>query len=446
MSTTPASSSTVSPDTESERETETESERERTAIEAVIESVIEVFPDEPLPTGPGRPPAIASVIVWTSVLLAILRGYRSQRDIWRIATSRSLGGQTSVACSDQTIYNRLAEGLPAMQQLFHQVSAVLADRLAPYAVIGCHDLVPYATRVVALDETTLDPVRRTLIRVRKATTEALLPGKLALLFDLRTQQWLHLETTSDPHQNEKVLARTMIATLPKRSLIVADLGYFSYPWFDDLTRAGMFWISRVRDKTSYTIEHTFYRDGTTFDGLVWLGAYRADKAAHLVRLVEFEADGHLRRYLTNLRNPKRLSTYDVARVYARRWDIEMAIQLLKEHLGLRVVWSAKPEVIWTQVWAVLVISQILQALRLEIAARAGVDPFEVSMPLLVRYVPYLTARGHDPLEVFVTEGRRLEFIRPSRRTVIKGPVIDPDAIVPYALELARWRPPRYAGK
>jgi hypothetical protein len=419
---------------------------EGTAIEAVIESLAAAFPEDPLRAGPGRPPVISSLIVWTSVLLAVLRGFSSQRDIWRIATSRRIGGHDAVACSDQTIYNRLAEGEPAMQRLFGQVSTLLTARLAQSEVIGCHDLVPFATKVVALDETTLDPVRRTLTALREAPTDALVPGKLALLFDLRTQQWLHLETTRHPHQNEKVLARQMLATLPRRSLIVADLGYFSFPWFDDLTRAGMYWISRVRDKTSYDIEHTYYQDGTTFDGLVWLGGYRADKAAHLVRLIEFEVDGHLRRFLTNLRHPRRLSAHDVARVYARRWDIEMAIQLLKEHLQLRVLWSAKPEVVWVQVWAVLIVSQILQTLRLEIADRAGVDPFEVSMPLLVQYVPYLMAQGAHPLDVFVRDGRRLGLIRPSRRTVVKGPTIDPALIVPYAIELARWRPPRYAGK
>jgi hypothetical protein len=39
------------------------------------------------------------------------------------------------------------------------------------------------------------------------------------------------------------------------------------------------------------------------------------------------------------------------------------------------------------VWAVLIIAQILQALQIEIAARAEADPFEVSLALLVEYLP-----------------------------------------------------------
>ena len=100
---------------------------------------------------------------------------------------------------------------------------------------------------------------------------------------------------------------------------------------------------------------------------------------------------------------------EIARLYARRWDIELAFKLVKRHLGLHLLWSAKPGVVLQQVWAVLTIAQVLQALRLEIAAGAGVDPFEVSLPLLVEYLPLLLARGDDPVAVFVAEGRRLRL-------------------------------------
>ena len=57
-----------------------------------------------------------------------------------------------------------------------------------------------------------------------------------------------------------------------------DMGFFAFEWFDQLTTEGYFWISRLREKTSYEIVHTFYQQGDTFDGIIWLGAYRADRA------------------------------------------------------------------------------------------------------------------------------------------------------------------------
>src|SRR5947199_7254576 len=87
--------------------------------------------------------------------------------------------------------------------------------------------------------------------------------------------------------------------------------------------------------------------------------------------------------------------------------IELAFLLLKEYLGLHLWWRSKVSVILVQVWACLILAQLLQAMRLEIACRAQVDPFEVSMPLLVTQWPRLLAGGQDPIAVCVQRGRQL---------------------------------------
>jgi len=48
--------------------------------------------------------------------------------------------------------------------------------------------------------------------------------------------------------------------LPVGSLILEDLGYFGFAWLDWLTDAGYWFISRLKEKTSYEILHTFIQD------------------------------------------------------------------------------------------------------------------------------------------------------------------------------------------
>ena len=114
----------------------------------------------------------------------------------------------------------------------------------------------------------------------------------------------------------------------------------------------------------------------------------------------------------------------MAEVYARRWDVEMAMALIKQHLKLRLLWSAKRVVILQQTWATLTISQVLRSMRLEIAHKAGADP----------------------LQIFVERGRQLGFIRPSRRTRIRAPRIPVRAIQPAPRGLSLIRTPRYANR
>ena len=414
------------------------------SIEAFLRQCLAEMEPDPAPTGPGRPRVLPAMALWAGLLVCVLRGFGSQLAVWRLLSERGLWFFPRFPVTAQAVYKRLQTAGPApLERLFGQISTVLAERVQG---VVSERLAPFATEVVSLDESTLDAVARRLPALRgvPAGDRRLLPGKLAGVFDLRCQQWRSVRLHPHPHQNAKVGARALVADLPAGALVVADLGYFGFAWFDWLTEQGYYGVSRLRAKTSYTVLHVFYQRGEVFDGLVWLGAHRANRAKQAVRLVTFRQGGTLRRYITNVREPHTFPLRALAEVYARRWDIEMAFALVKQHLKLRLLWSAKPGVIHQQLWATLIIAQVLQALRLEIAAKAGVDPFEVSLGLLVEYAPRYAAEGRDPVQVFVERGRALGFIRPSRRTRIHAPPIPDAAIRPAPPDLGLSRTPRYA--
>ena len=426
-------------------------------IEQFLRQMIEQMPPDAAEmerSGPGRPRILPSMCLWAGLLVCVLQGLGSQRALWRLLNKGNFWFYPRIAVSDQAVYKRLEEeGTTPMRRLFGQVSAVLAQRLAPFEST---ELAPFASGVWALDQSALDQVARTLPALRNspAADPLLLPGKLSALYNIRQQQWKEIQQIESSTQNEKVAARDTLqalveAEVAQGSLILADLGYFGFEWFDWLTDHKMWWVSRLRAKTSFEVIHHFYKgedeQGRPFsDSLIWLGAYRADRAAHAVRKVTFWQGTTEYNYITSVLDPHKLTMLDIARVYARRWDIEMAFKLVKRYLGLHMLWSAKPVVIEQQVWAVLIISQIMQAFQMEIAARAGVDPFEVSMPLLVEYMPRFVYAGEDPVTVFVQQGRELGFIRPSRRTIIQAPAFDLSSITPLPPELLLMRHPRYA--
>ena len=148
--------------------------------------------------------------------------------------------------------------------------------------------------------------------------------------------------------------------------------------------------------------------------------------------------------MTNVRSPRLLSIRDLALLYQRRWDIELAVNLVKTELGLHLLWSAKRSVIVQQIWAVLLIAQILQTLRMAVAERAEVDVFAVSMRLLIQYLPEYAVRYDDPIAEFVADGERMKFIWPARRVPIRAPSIPLDQMVWPPADLTLIQTPRYA--
>lgn len=394
--------------------------------------------------GPGAPTVLPALLLWTGMLVCVLRGFTSQSALWRLLSERGLWSFPRVRVTDDAVRTRLARGgTVPLERLFAQITTLLAARIALYVET---QLAAFATDILVLDEITLDRVARLLPPLRSLPPgdRQLLGGQLAGLFDVRRQQWRRVVYRDDTTQDEKVAARSMLEGVLPGTLLLCDLGYFGFRWFDDLTDGGVYWLSRLRAKTSYAVIHVFYQQGETLDALVWLGAYRADRAKHAVRLLQFTVRGRTYRYLTNVDDPALLSLPDAARLYARRWDIEMAVNTLKTHLGLHLLWGAKPVVIQQQVWAVLTIAQIFAAFRMEIAGRANVDLFEVSLPLLIEYFPHYAYAGTDPIALFVEHGRDLGFIRPSSRTQIEAPDPPRQDYHPPPPALVRMRTPRYA--
>jgi hypothetical protein len=194
--------------------------------------------------------------LWAGVLVCVLRGWSSQLGIYRLLTQRGLWDYPRFAISDQAIYNRLARAGPSpLQALFEQVRLVLAAHLQPFR----QRLTRFASEVVAIDETTLDQVLRQLPVLRKvpAGDPQLIPGKLAGVYDVELQQWRYVEHIASFPQNEKVAARALLSHIQREALILMDLGYFAFPWFDQLTQEGYYWVTRLRNKTSFQTAHVF---------------------------------------------------------------------------------------------------------------------------------------------------------------------------------------------
>ncbi len=334
----------------------------------------------------GKPATLTALHLCLGIVLSGLEGFGSQLKLWRQLCLEPMGPFAPVLLVDQAVYNRLGRAAGVMRAFFEQVSGWMAQQLE-----GLEDrsLAPWARQVLALDESTLDAVGRWLPELRATLPgdPRLLAGRISALFDVRRQQWVRVELWQEAVANCKQQARRLLEGLQAGTLLLFDRGYLSFPWFDELTDRGLLWISRSANHASMQIKHILYQGDGVLDAIVWLGTYRADRAKHAVRLVQFYHRGRLHRYLTNVLDPQQLSLADLARLYARRWDIELAFCVLKEHLQLSQLWSAKWEVVQVQLWCGLLLAQLFHGLQVQLAAQEGVDPFDVSIDLLVEVVP-----------------------------------------------------------
>ena len=136
-----------------------------------------------------------------------LEGFQSQLKLWRRLCLEPMGPFAPVLVGDQAIYNRLARGgAGAMRAFFEQISGWIGEQVQGWDE---RSLAPWASQVLALDESTLDAVARWLPELLQVLPgdPRLLARRISALFDVRRQQWVRVEVWQEAVANCKQQAR-----------------------------------------------------------------------------------------------------------------------------------------------------------------------------------------------------------------------------------------------
>ena len=85
--------------------------------------------------------------------------------------------------------------------------------------------------------------------------------------------------------NDKTFADDLLARLPVGGLLIFDLGFFDFVWFDAFTNANKFFVTRLRRKTAYKVSRCLSQAPYYRDEIIQMGQYRSHPCKHPVRLV-----------------------------------------------------------------------------------------------------------------------------------------------------------------
>jgi hypothetical protein len=68
----------------------------------------------------------------------------------------------------------------------------------------------------------------------------------------------------------------LLDKLPERGLIIVDLGFFSFNWFDKLTESKKYFITRIKEKTNYKVKQVLSQCTYYKDEIIIMGKYRSN--------------------------------------------------------------------------------------------------------------------------------------------------------------------------
>lgn len=337
--------------------------------------------------------SIVLAMIWRHIpgVSALQRQLAEERILWTQPTRVSQPALTQRFLTfPAELFERVLTGVLA--QLPGRSAARSRPIPARLAAVGSRFAACYA-----LDGTTLDALFRKLQALQEVP-EAPLAGHLAVVVDLVTHLPTKVWFGEDPRADDKTFLPQVLDWLPQNSLLVFDLGYFAFPFFDQLTRQGSWFVTRLRNKTSYTVQQVLRDQPQVRDQIVKLGKFRSNPSQQLVRLIEVQLDGVWWRYLTNVHDPERLSVLDVVALYERRWHIETAFALVKGLLGLSYLWVGSLNGVQLQVWATWLYYAILIDLCDDVAEILQLPLERISVEMVARslyfYANAVTNKGY----------------------------------------------------
>jgi DDE family transposase len=343
------------------------------------------------PRNPQRHIRLRARILTLPVMVALVvslvwRRLGSIAEVHRVLAQDGVLWVSPLQVSDQAIAKRL-DTLPAhaLAEVFTEVSARLQPQPPPQLphLESWMEVRPRFARIAMGDGSTLEAIRKKT-QALQTQPGCVLAGRMMVMVEAFTHRPLWQLYTEDAAANDKRFAPEILAALPAGGLLIFDLGFFSFLWFDDFAGQHKYFVTRLRQKTAYRTTHVLSHSAYYCDELMEVGLYRSHPCRHPLRLVSVLWRGPWYRYLTNVLDPAQLSARQVCDLYRRRWRIEDAFLVTKRVLDLAYLWKASPNGIQLQLYATLLFYLVLLNVCQQVAHSLNEPLEQISVEMVFR--------------------------------------------------------------
>ncbi|MEH1831485.1 MAG: IS4 family transposase [Nostoc sp.] len=306
-------------------------------------------------------------VMMAVVLSLVYRQIAGLREVQRVLNEEGLLWVGRIEVSAQAISKRLRTlPIKLLTQIFEQVIERIQqpDNNTAIEPKWLHVNQRF-TAIWIADGSTLEALTRKLKALQD--TEKTVAGKIMMVVTAFTHNPVTVWYTPNSTANDKTWCDKLLEHLPVNGLLIFDLGFFKFPWFDEFTNANKFFVTRLRNKTAYTVlcclsSGQFYRDE-----IINMGEYRSNPCQQQVRLVSVLWGATWYYYLTNVVDPQMLSAQQVCELYRRRWRVEDAFLLTKRLLGLAYIWVGDSNGVQIQILATWIFYAVLNQLCIDVA-------------------------------------------------------------------------------
>lgn len=156
---------------------------------------------------------------------------------------------------------------------------------------------------------------------------------------------------SEGKTHETRIARSL--SLPAGSIVAIDRGYLDYSWLDNLSRGGVFFVTRLKSNSAYRVVErrpVNKKQSLTSDQTITLNNGKYPRS---LRRIGYR-DPETKKHYVFLTNNFRLSAKTIADIYRQRWQIETFFRWIKQNLKITSFVGNSENAVMTQIYVALI--------------------------------------------------------------------------------------------
>lgn len=170
---------------------------------------------------------------------------------------------------------------------------------------------------------------------------------------------------TDGRKADVRVARTM--QFAAGTILVIDRGYIDYAWWQELTTAGVWFVTRMKRNCDFKVREcreTNRTQGIMADQTIRLRGIKGREYEGKLRRVSYRdpKTGHRYVFMTNRFN---LSAATICALYKARWQVELFFKVLKSHLQVRKFAGTSVNAVQAQIWVALIAYLLMMAVKFQ---------------------------------------------------------------------------------
>ena len=167
------------------------------------------------------------------------------------------------------------------------------------------------------------------------------------------------------------------------TILVMDRGYEDHIWWRKLTADGVYFVTRLKDSTSYAIAEERPKSADPIivrDEVIVLGSEKDSDAPMRLRRIEVWLEDK-RETMVFVTNQHKLAASTIADIYKDRWQIELFFKTIKQSLRIKSFIGTSENAVQIQIWTALIAIVLLRYLQLRSTWKWSLS----NLAALVRY-------------------------------------------------------------